>query len=719
MNFRVILIFFFALVYGYNAYAIDPVIFTNENKGDYIGKNIAILKDPTRQLTFEDIQQQKGKFVASTQEVPNLGVDPVNNWIRFTLKNESDISKLVVNLSQVDIHEVMFYWVRDGIVDSTNGELRTRRLNFDFNHQFYLFEIPLKKGEEVECYLKLFSHTQLSAPISVHSPNDLFTKLRQSDIFSAIYIGLMLAMILYNVFLYFTTKEVHYFSYVNYIFWVVVAQLAILGLLEPLLGLKNDWITSRLLTLTGAISGIAAIYFVKSFLQTSDNSPRFNYLLNVFVIGYLIAIVLLIAGIITPAYKMVNIVAGGGSTIVLILAFRLSREKYRQTKYFLFAWCIFLISVLVYVMKDYNVLPYNFFTLRSVQIGSVIEAILLSFALGDKINIYRKEKEESQSKALKILLDNERLIREQNTALEIKVKERTKDLTNANESLKSALQHLKDTQSQLVQAEKMASLGQLTAGVAHEINNPINFVTSNVAPLRRDIDMIWEAIHEFEQLALDTVLSKEEKAERITKYKQDLDFDYVKTEVEYLLKGMHEGASRTAEIVKGLRVFSRVDEDTLKSADINEGLESTMVILNSLVKDKVKVIKSYGEIPFVECYAGKLNQVFLNIITNAVYAIDKKYENNIGGELRIETSLADDDNSIEIKISDNGIGIPDHVKEKIFEPFFTTKDVGEGTGLGMSIAYNTINKHNGKIWVESVLGKGSTFHIIIPIKQNA
>lgn len=717
MNFRVILFVLIALVPCFSAYASQSVLFSKENGGEYIGKNISILKDPTRALTFEEVIQEKNNFIESHQDVPNLGVDGANNWIRFSLKNNSDIEELVISLSQANIDEVVFYWIKNGVVDSLDSDSKDLGISFEFPHQFYLFKVPIKEGEEIECYLKLFSNTQLSAPISIHSPEGIFSTLLKTDIFSAIYIGLMLSMILYNIFLYFSTREAHYYSYVNYIFWVVVAQLAILGLLEPLFSVHNSWITSRLLTLTGAISGIAAIFFVKSFLQTAQDSPKFNLLLNVFIVGYLIAIGLLLAGIITPAYKMVNVVAGGGSTIVLVLAFRLSREKYRQTKYFLFAWCIFLISVLVYVLKDYNLLPYNFFTLRAVQIGSVIEAILLSFALGDKINVYRKENEESQARELAVSYENERLVREQNVLLEQKVEERTSELTASNESLQTTLTHLKETQSQLVEAEKMASLGQLTAGVAHEINNPINFVTSNVAPLKRDINMVWETLDEVERIAMQEDVSMEEKREQIESYKEEMDIEYLKTEVDFLLKGMHDGASRTAEIVKSLRIFSRVDEDTLKIADINEGLESTLVILGSVIKEGIEVEKSYGEIPQIECYAGKLNQVFLNILTNAVFAVNKKYNLHEGGKLKIKTGLWHDEKSIYVSIEDNGIGIPKGIRDKIFEPFFTTKDVGEGTGLGMSIAYNTIAKHQGNIKVESEEGEGTIFTLILPIVQ--
>ncbi|MFD2554462.1 sensor histidine kinase [Sphingobacterium tabacisoli] len=718
MDCRKFLLIFLIIAPFLCAYSGEPFEFFKDREGRYIGKNIFIFKDPTKQLTFEEVRSQPDLFKENKQEVPNLGVEDVNNWIRFSIKNESDIEDLIVNLSQANIDEVVFYSLRNGVVDSISINHRSNSGELAYPHQYFLFEVPLKKGEEITCYLRLLSNTQLSAPISIYSDKGLFKTLMKTDVFSAIYIGLMLSMILYNIFLYFSTREAHYYVYVSYIFWVTIAQLAILGLLAPLFSIENKWISERLLTFSGAMSGIAAIFFVKSFLQTAKESPKFNMLLNVFLLGYVVAIGLLIGGVFIPAYKMVNIVAGGGSTIVLILAFQLSQQKYRQTKYFLVAWCIFLVSVLVYVLKDYNILPYNFYTLRSVQIGSVIEAILLSFALGDKINIYRKEKEESQTRELIISQENERLIREQNIVLEQKVNERTLELTESNESLQKTLTHLKEAQSQLVEAEKMASLGQLTAGVAHEINNPINFVTSNVAPLKRDIKMVWDTLDEVERIAFAEDLSLTEKQEQIQAYKEELDIDYLKEEVDFLLKGMHDGASRTAEIVKSLRIFSRVDEDTLKFADINEGLESTLIILGSIIKEGVDVQKVYGDIPEIECYAGKLNQVFLNILTNAIYAIDKKFERSEGGVLRIETGIYEDPSYIFILISDNGIGIPKNIREKIFEPFFTTKDVGEGTGLGMSIAYNTIAKHEGKIIVESEEGEGAVFKLIIPIKQD-
>ena len=169
----------------------------------------------------------------------------------------------------------------------------------------------------------------------------------------------------------------------------------------------------------------------------------------------------------------------------------------------------------------------------------------------------------------------------------------------------------------------------------------------------------------------------------------------------------------TAEIVKGLRIFSRLDEDDLKKADINEGLDSTIIIVNNLFNNKITLIKEYGNIPLIECYPGKLNQVFLNIISNAIYAINKQHGDKPDGILKISTRH--DENTVFVKIEDNGTGMDETTKKKIFEPFFTTKDVGEGTGLGMSITYNTIKKHNGNIVINSELGVGTEFILELPI----
>jgi signal transduction histidine kinase len=252
----------------------------------------------------------------------------------------------------------------------------------------------------------------------------------------------------------------------------------------------------------------------------------------------------------------------------------------------------------------------------------------------------------------------------------------------------------------------MASLGQLTAGIAHEINNPINFVTSNINPLKRDVKMILELYNEVEALAK-TNPDFKENLKKIEELKSELDFDYLLVEIQHLLKGIDEGANRTAEIVRGLKIFSRTDEDVMKKADIVEGIESTLIILNNQM-GKIEVIRDFAKETIIDCYPGKLNQVFLNFISNSIYAIKAKFGSEVGGKIRIRMSFL-------FLLKTNGIGIPDEIQDKLFDPFFTTKPVGEGTGLGLSIVYQTVLKHEGKLSVFSKVNEGARFEIKLPV----
>ena len=282
----------------------------------------------------------------------------------------------------------------------------------------------------------------------------------------------------------------------------------------------------------------------------------------------------------------------------------------------------------------------------------------------------------------------------------------TKSFNQMTASLREARERMQNTQVQLVQSEKMASLGQLTAGVAHEINNPVNFVSANVGPLRRDISELFAVLAQYEEIVATQQL--QEKFQDVEKLKQKLDFPYLKDEINNLLDGVQEGAQRTSEIVKGLRNFTRLDEDDRKPADINQGIESALLMLKHQLKNRVEVIKEFGALPPVMCYPGKMNQVFLNLLANASQAIAGK------GQIIIKTFS--DGEIVTISIRDTGMGMTPEVKKHIFEPFFTTKPVGEGTGLGLPITYGIIEAHDGNIEIYSEPGKGSEFVITLPVK---
>ncbi len=296
-------------------------------------------------------------------------------------------------------------------------------------------------------------------------------------------------------------------------------------------------------------------------------------------------------------------------------------------------------------------------------------------------------------------IKSEDVLKNYSKNLEKEVKKRTRELKNKNDKLNSTLKELKNTQEQLVESEKIASLGQLTAGIAHEINNPINFVSSTISPLKRDFGEIREIINrkiENTSLANGNETVKEMK--------------FLFSEISQLLNSIEEGAKRTKNIVLGLRNFSRMDENSFKKVNIHDGLDSTLMLLNSKLKGVISVEKEYGSLPPIECLPGKINQVFMNIILNAIQAIESK------GTIKIKTST-NGKNTITISISDTGMGMTKATEKRIFEPFFTTKDVGIGTGLGLSITYGIIEDHSGTIEVKSKIGIGTTFVISLPVRQ--
>jgi len=290
---------------------------------------------------------------------------------------------------------------------------------------------------------------------------------------------------------------------------------------------------------------------------------------------------------------------------------------------------------------------------------------------------------------------------------EERLRETQKKLETMNMELITAYSELKSTQSKMLQSEKMASIGQLAAGVAHEINNPVGFVTSNLGTLRKYIDKIME-YHSFvtgslSEFGATGVLEKIE-AER-KRYK----IDYIMEDMGELIEESLEGTARVKKIVRDLKSFSRVDEDEYKAADINECVESTLNIVWNELKYKVEVHKELGDIPMIRCYPQQINQVFMNLLVNAGQAIENH------GEITIKTWC--DDTMVRIRIADTGCGIPGDKISRIFEPFFTTKEVGKGTGLGLSIVYDIIKKHHGDIDVRSEEGKGTTFEVSIPAVQ--
>ena len=315
----------------------------------------------------------------------------------------------------------------------------------------------------------------------------------------------------------------------------------------------------------------------------------------------------------------------------------------------------------------------------------------------------------------KLEIDN----RASSKRLEQMVQERTAEVRKSKEELEHTLSTLKQTQAQMIQSEKMASIGQLAAGVAHEINNPTGFIGSNLNTLAEYQNDINRLIKKYRQLANaleDIVANKDESLAPVSKQlreiaalEREIDIGFVLEDVTNLINESQGGTKRLKRIVSDLKDFAHPGKDKLESADINKCLESTVNVVWNELKYKATVNKDYGDLPMVQCYPQQLNQVFMNLLVNAAHAIKEK------GEIGITTASVD--GQVTIKISDTGVGIPKENLQKIFDPFFTTKEVGKGTGLGLYIAHDIVKKHGGEIDVESEVGKGTTFTIRLRVED--
>ncbi|MFY0676140.1 MAG: HAMP domain-containing protein [Neptuniibacter sp.] len=308
----------------------------------------------------------------------------------------------------------------------------------------------------------------------------------------------------------------------------------------------------------------------------------------------------------------------------------------------------------------------------------------------------------------------ERELESLNKSLEDRVKQRTSELQDKNRQLEQANKDIKEAQSRLLQSEKMASVGVLAAGVAHEINNPLGFVMSNLGTLDEYVTNYRTLVSEYEKLlVLKDSSERKSQFQKIKSMREDFDIEFMNEDLDGLLQDTQEGSVRVREIVKGLKAFSHVDQSAeMQLTDINDCIEATLKVANNELKYHCEVITSLGDIPQTYCMAGQIKQVILNMLLNAAHAIKGK------GTIEVATSQVGD--RIELSIRDNGCGIDTADQGKLFDPFFTTKEVGEGTGLGLSISYGIIvDDHKGDIRVESELGEGSCFTIVLPVLTDA
>jgi two-component system NtrC family sensor kinase len=683
----------------------SPIVI--DSGGQQINRYDYLIQSRDEDLKIADVLVSS-EFVTLEDQNINFGINDDVVWLKYNVRNETTEIEKYLFVNNPSLDNIELYLVQEGKVIQTEkgGRLESFRDRV-IRSKSIIFKINLPKNEDVAIYLKIISVNKTIITASVNDLTVIDRLINKENIIFGIFTGTILGLFFYNLFLFFSVRDKIYLIYVFHTILVWFAQSSILGYTLELIWPESEWLKLRAGVIFSSMVSLVGIWFLRVFLSTKHFVPKLDkgFYFIFMVYGYILINAFFFS--ITLSYQ---VLLGTQSIVVLyvlLVALSVLRLGYSPARYYLLAWSVFMIGIFLFVFSEMGIIPTNILTAYIMPLGSALEVVLLSFALADKINILKKEKEDEQAEKLKILNENEELIKEQNAMLEKKVRLRT-------EELEYALRTLQNTQSQLVNQEKMASLGQLTAGIAHEINNPINFVSSNITPLKRDIKDIMEVI-EFYRNSGEKEFSENTKNEA-RQLEKDLELDYVLEEVEQLLKGMDDGAKRTVEIVKGLRIFSRVDEQDIKKVDLHDGINSTLILLNSTIPGKIRIIREFGELPLVECLAGKINQVFMNILNNAVHALGDNLDKIADPKITVRTKPFAD--HVVVEIEDNGPGMPEKVKQRIFEPFFTTKAVGKGTGLGLSIVYSIIENHKGTLEVVTEEGQGTTFFISLPIYQN-
>jgi two-component system, NtrC family, sensor kinase len=645
-----------------------------------------------------------GPFEYFPVQAHNLGLSKDTYLLQLVLTGQGQKEQpYVLELLQPGMDHIVFMQKKEGAWISTKINDNTKIVDRFIKSQNPSIELHLQKDRIDTVYMAVASGEQILTPFRLGPQGKIEEITHTKDTIYGVFCGIMLALILYNFFIFVRTKDAIYGLYILYLGIIFLAQSNIQGYTICYFNGFFAPIERYLVHILMAFSGITGIMFISRYLEVKRYAPKSRWMLNATIVLYALSIPITLTQHFNLSHQLLLVIGSIIGPSILYLSYYCYKRGNNGALSLLIAWSVFFIGVMIFAFKDFGILPYNDWTHNTMTIGSAIEGILLSFGLADKINTLKKEKEEAQSRELESLKLSE-------TKLEEQVRERTHQLQEAKEQIEIQYHDLQKSQRQLIESEKMAGLGQMTAGIAHELNNPINFVSSNVEPLARDIEEILDVLNDFKELP---EAPSPADLEAIRQKFKEYDVPLLESEIKSLLHGIKEGSTRASDIVSGLRIFARTDQEVFVNANLNDCVNATLVLIKSTWKNEVALSRQLDDaLPNIECLPGKLNQVIVNLITNAVQAsIEHHSERH---KRMIHVTTYHDPQYIYLRVTDNGPGIPEAIIDKIFEPFFTTKKVGQGTGLGLSISKSIIEDHLGELEIQSTVGEGTEFLVRLP-----
>jgi signal transduction histidine kinase len=676
-----------------------------------VGLDLEYLEDKTGDLTLAQVRDaaHDGQFRPATHAISNFSFTRSTYWLRFRIDWVRPAHHRYFLWQEYPLSDFITFYRPD---DKGGYEAVPTGDQFRFDHRelrarAFGVRLAAHPGQTDTVYIRLHGSGTLVVDLRLTDASAAIAATETRHLVLGLFYGALIVMLLYNLVLFASLRDSVYGYYVLYVAGLGLTFFDINGLAFRYLWpdaprMNTDFLVFTFFSLFGLSQ------FSRRFLDLPATMPvldRLFLLFNASAAVCLLCIFVLPDRALFPLSQIEALIL---SAITFFAGFSLWLRGYPPARYFVLASSWYLLGLVLYPLQNLGVIPSSQLTNYSVQIGSSLEMVLLSLALADRINHIKQEKVAVEQAA-------RRQLEESNLKLERYVAERTDVLQKTVQALEEKQLALVTAQDQLLQAEKMSSLGGLVAGVAHEINNPANFTRLSAENMERELVQFQHFLLSLADDSSDPALLGEVER-RFGRLHQGLGV-------------IHDGTARLSAIVGDLRRFSRLDESEAKIAAPDQGLEATLNLVRAQYRDRVGIdYEAVNPDAIGLCYPAALNQVFMNLAVNGCQAIvaraargQQPDASGFFGHLRVYSSVQVRTGQTiwQASFIDNGIGMDDATRQHIFEPFFTTKDVGEGTGLGLSTSYGIIQKHAGRIEVESTPGKGSRFTISLPLQSGS
>ncbi|MCY7349211.1 MAG: hypothetical protein LH606_00885 [Cytophagaceae bacterium] len=662
-----------------------------------------LLEVASRSVSIQDLLQKPDQYRFVPYEPNRLKTRFTQSnahlfgyWFAIDLTNETDqelFLRFVYSGTEIiDVYEVAGNQL---VAVHKIGSLESERV-YPFRKSNPFCPLRVSRGQTSRIFIYQQGVYTAYVPVFCSTTPNLLQNQHRADLFYGLYYGFILIIVLYNLILYLRVREPDHLFYGLWVLLMGVQVMLYRGHLNEFFYAAHPEIERYGAALAGII-GLCHILFTLSFLRLRELAPRLYRvgigILGLFFLAFVWDLVAIRRGALLDLVPLVSLLEGVFSVTAGVVVYRLG---FRPALYYIFGNIAFFACLFAFLFYAGGRLPYGFFSYNSILLGSGIEILLFTLALAYKITLMKHDREQAETEQFRLLDENQRLISEQNSMLEEKVTLRTAEL---NQTLKN----LKDTQSQLIHAEKMASLGELVAGIAHEIQNPLNFVNN------------------FAEVSVELVDELKEEKGKGPERNDELEDDLLSDLSENLQKITQHG-KRAEGIVKGMLQHSRSSTGERQPTNLNALADEYLRLAYHGLRAKDKEFNAQlvtdfaADLGLIDAVPQDLGRVLLNLFNNAFYAVHEKAK-SAGTNYRpsVEVCTARQNGQVVIKVKDNGTGMPESVRQKIFQPFFTTKPPGQGTGLGLSLSYDIVTKgHGGELSVTSTQGEGTEITVRLP-----